>query len=165
MRGFKDALAFDACSFTLRQDPQPQRRIANAAAARRANLAPFTALALLLLGFFSVATCVLAGQAAGRSGPAASVDPLIGTGKGPGGSINLFPGPTTSFGMAGFQNGSWAAYPFSYCEKFDDYISRRHSWNPYSVLLHLRSTVYFHNQPDGFIAALPAQPRRSAQAA
>lgn len=32
--------------------------------------------------------------------PAADVDPLIGTGKGPGGSINLFPGPSTPFGMA-----------------------------------------------------------------
>jgi predicted alpha-1,2-mannosidase len=31
--------------------------------------------------------------------PAATVDPLIGTGKGPGGSINLFPGPSTPFGM------------------------------------------------------------------
>ncbi len=32
-------------------------------------------------------------------GPAASVHPLIGTGTGPGGSINLFPGPATPFGM------------------------------------------------------------------
>ncbi|HTU33921.1 MAG TPA: GH92 family glycosyl hydrolase [Candidatus Acidoferrum sp.] len=31
--------------------------------------------------------------------PAADVDPLIGTGKGPGSSINLFPGPSTPFGM------------------------------------------------------------------
>ncbi|HTW46746.1 MAG TPA: GH92 family glycosyl hydrolase, partial [Acidobacteriaceae bacterium] len=31
--------------------------------------------------------------------PAASVNPLIGTGAGPGGGINLFPGATTPFGM------------------------------------------------------------------
>lgn len=33
------------------------------------------------------------------SGPAASVDPLIGTGFGPGDGVNLFPGATTPFGM------------------------------------------------------------------
>lgn len=32
-------------------------------------------------------------------GPAADVDPLIGTGKGPGGGVNLFPGPSMPFGM------------------------------------------------------------------
>lgn len=34
-----------------------------------------------------------------KEGPAADVDPLIGTGKGPGGGVNLFPGPSTPFGM------------------------------------------------------------------
>ncbi|HEV2326725.1 MAG TPA: hypothetical protein VGS10_22490, partial [Terracidiphilus sp.] len=38
-------------------------------------------------------------QAPDVSGPAASVNPLIGTGRGPGDSINLFPGATTPFGM------------------------------------------------------------------
>ncbi len=74
--------------------------MASAAAESRSSLARATTLAILLLGFFSASTFVLAGQAAGRSGPAASVDPLIGTGQGPGGSINLFPGPTMPFGMA-----------------------------------------------------------------
>ncbi len=35
----------------------------------------------------------------GPAGPAASVNPLIGTGTGPGGPGNLFPGPTVPFGM------------------------------------------------------------------
>jgi predicted alpha-1,2-mannosidase len=38
-------------------------------------------------------------QAPAVSGPAASVNPIIGTGFGPGGGINLFPGATTPFGM------------------------------------------------------------------
>lgn len=33
------------------------------------------------------------------SGPAAGVNPLIGTGRGPGGGINLFPGAAMPFGM------------------------------------------------------------------
>ncbi len=48
----------------------------------------------LLLG-----TCAGLAQGAAPAGPAASVNPLIGTGNGPGGGINLFPGATTPFGM------------------------------------------------------------------
>ncbi|MGH9605050.1 MAG: GH92 family glycosyl hydrolase [Terracidiphilus sp.] len=42
--------------------------------------------------------CAIMAQPA-TSGPAASVNPLIGTGTGPGDTINLFPGATTPFGM------------------------------------------------------------------
>lgn len=38
-------------------------------------------------------------QTSSAPSPAASVNPLIGTGDGPGGGINLFPGGTTPFGM------------------------------------------------------------------
>ncbi|MGA8940230.1 MAG: GH92 family glycosyl hydrolase [Acidobacteriaceae bacterium] len=38
-------------------------------------------------------------QNSGATDPVASVNPLIGTGAGPGGGINLFPGVTTPFGM------------------------------------------------------------------
>ncbi|MGB7264387.1 MAG: GH92 family glycosyl hydrolase, partial [Terracidiphilus sp.] len=49
--------------------------------------------ALLLFAAASLA------QPSATSGPAASVNPIIGTGDGPGGGINLFPGPAMPFGM------------------------------------------------------------------
>ncbi len=49
-----------------------------------------------LLVVFALAAGSLAAQ---HASPVSSVDPFIGTGTGPGGSINLFPGPTTPFGM------------------------------------------------------------------
>ncbi|MGH9590973.1 MAG: hypothetical protein ACRD25_11300, partial [Terracidiphilus sp.] len=54
--------------------------------------------AALVCVFFPVGFQARA-QSAAASGPAASVNPLIGTGRGPGDSINLFPGATTPFGM------------------------------------------------------------------
>ncbi len=54
-----------------------------------------TTLLILLVGFFSVT----ANLAAGQGGPAASVDPLIGTESGIGLSQNMFPGPSLPFGM------------------------------------------------------------------
>ncbi len=51
------------------------------------------------LGLFSLTACVLLAQNAAPAGPVASVNPLIGTGTGPGDTINLFPGPTMPFGM------------------------------------------------------------------
>ena len=53
----------------------------------------------VVLGFAALAVCVALAQSSPVSGPAASVNPLIGTGRGPGDSINLFPGATTPFGM------------------------------------------------------------------
>lgn len=41
----------------------------------------------------------LGGQAQESAAPVAAVDPFIGTGEGPGGPVNLFPGATTPFGM------------------------------------------------------------------
>ena len=66
---------------------------------RRLHFAWVITLALLLLGFLSATRVAVAGQAGAGSGPASSVDPIIGTGKGPGGNQNLIPGPAMPFGM------------------------------------------------------------------
>lgn len=58
-------------------------------------LARWTSLVALLMLTAWVATA----QSSAGTGPAASVNPLIGTGAGPGGGVNLFPGATTPFGM------------------------------------------------------------------
>ncbi len=55
-------------------------------------------LPCLLLGLSLVASPSIA-QPSQAAGPAASVNPLIGTGRGPGGGNNLFPGPSLPFGM------------------------------------------------------------------
>jgi predicted alpha-1,2-mannosidase len=47
----------------------------------------------------AVALLVSVTSAVAASGPASTVNPLIGTGTGPGDSINLFPGPSMPFGM------------------------------------------------------------------
>jgi len=60
-----------------------------------AILARWTAL-LALLAF---ALCTARAQSSAVTGLAASVNPLIGTGFGPGDGVNLFPGATTPFGM------------------------------------------------------------------
>jgi putative alpha-1,2-mannosidase len=52
-----------------------------------------------LLGVLTLFSCALVAQNSTDSGPVANVDPFIGTGGGPGGTINLFPGPTMPFGM------------------------------------------------------------------
>src|SRR5579875_89877 len=54
---------------------------------------------VLGLTLISLAACGLIAQAPSPKGPAASVDPFIGTGHGPGGPVDLFPGATTPFGM------------------------------------------------------------------
>jgi predicted alpha-1,2-mannosidase len=46
-----------------------------------------------------LATGTAVAQNSAETGPAASVNPIIGTGDGPGGGINLFPGAATPFGM------------------------------------------------------------------
>jgi len=56
-------------------------------------------LVISLIAFANLFTADAHAQAGGTAGPAASVNPLIGTGDGPGGSINLFPGATLPFGM------------------------------------------------------------------
>ena len=50
-------------------------------------------------GILSLVMVVLAAKSAAASKPVTSVNPLIGTGRGPGGGINLFPGPALPFGM------------------------------------------------------------------
>ena len=57
------------------------------------------ARALALVGLLLVTAGVLAAQSAPTAGHAGQVDPLIGTGFGPGGGQNLFPGPVMPFGM------------------------------------------------------------------
>lgn len=57
------------------------------------------ALTILLLSILSLPSAALARSAAAKQGPAASVLPFVGTGKGPGGNQNLFPGASMPFGM------------------------------------------------------------------
>lgn len=64
--------------------------------ARRKNSISFVISLAALLAFAVVAAPHANAQAAD---PAANVDPLIGTGSGPGDGNNLFPGATTPFGM------------------------------------------------------------------
>ncbi len=59
----------------------------------------FAMLAMILLGFMSMMTGGLVAQDKSATDPAASVNPLIDTGRGPGGGINLFPGAALPFGM------------------------------------------------------------------
>ncbi len=52
-----------------------------------------------LLALLTLTTCMSKAQSSAAVEPAGSVNPLIGTGAGPGGGVNLFPGATTPFGM------------------------------------------------------------------
>ena len=54
---------------------------------------------MALLALLALALCTARAQSSALTGPAANVDPLIGTGFGPGDGVNLFPGATTPFGM------------------------------------------------------------------
>jgi putative alpha-1,2-mannosidase len=60
-------------------------------------LRPFCSAALL--GLLCFCLHALPAQTAPAAGPAASVNPFIGTGEGPGGGVNLFPGAAVPFGM------------------------------------------------------------------
>lgn len=64
-------------------------------AERLGNLSRWTMLVALLI----LTVCAALAQSSGTEGPAASVNPLIGTGGDPDDGINLFPGATTPFGM------------------------------------------------------------------
>ena len=55
--------------------------------------------AVFVFGLLAMIATPLVAQDATGGGPAASVNPLIDTGRGPGGGINLFPGATLPFGM------------------------------------------------------------------
>jgi predicted alpha-1,2-mannosidase len=54
---------------------------------------------IVFAAFFALLPLGSPAQSTVTAGPVASVNPLIGTGRGPGGGINLFPGATTPFGM------------------------------------------------------------------
>lgn len=58
---------------------------------------PSAGLAALAAASLLVSAAVA--QSSGAASPVSSVNPLIGTGTGPGDTINLFPGPTLPFGM------------------------------------------------------------------
>ncbi|MGA7156147.1 MAG: GH92 family glycosyl hydrolase [Acidobacteriaceae bacterium] len=74
----------------IRSKPAPRNRKPKAISnSIRRHIAACAAL-LALTGYAIAQT---------TTDPAASVDPIIGTGAGPGGGINLFPGATTPFGM------------------------------------------------------------------
>ena len=64
-----------------------------------ANLLRVAMRAMIMLGFLSFLTGRLAAQNTGATGLSVSVNPLIGTDRGPDGNINLFPGATVPFGM------------------------------------------------------------------
>jgi predicted alpha-1,2-mannosidase len=55
--------------------------------------------AVASLVLFSLLPCFAAAQNGAAAAPVDSVNPIIGTGTGPGDSINLFPGPSLPFGM------------------------------------------------------------------
>ncbi len=64
---------------------------------------------------------------ASSSGPAASVDPILGTGAGPGGGINLFPGATTPFGMVQLSPDTEEhGYGYHYADPFIGGFSMTH---------------------------------------
>ena len=65
----------------------------------KTNFLKLDILAMVLFGFLSMMTGGLAAQSTLATAPAASVNPLIDTGRGPGGGINLFPGAALPFGM------------------------------------------------------------------
>lgn len=70
--------------------------------------------------------CLLRGQVSVINGPAANVDPFIGTGRGPGGPVNLFPGATTPFGMVQISPDT-EDHGFGY--HYDQYTIRGFSMN------------------------------------
>ncbi len=73
-------------------------RTSAAAIAGTGNFRWGVILVALLLGFFAAYRSTFASRAVVRK-PASSVDPFIGTGKGPGGNENLYPGAVVPFGM------------------------------------------------------------------
>ncbi len=54
---------------------------------------------MVFAALLTLIVCTAPAQSSGGEGPAASVDPLIGTGSDPDDGIDLFPGATTPFGM------------------------------------------------------------------
>jgi len=66
-----------------------------------------------------------------RGSPAADVLPLVGTGKGPGGSINLFPGPSMPFGMVQLSPDTEGnGYGYHYYDKDIQGFSMTHMSGP-----------------------------------
>ena len=63
------------------------------------NVVWVAARALMLLGALLMTTDMVVGQDAQVAGPASEVNPFIGTGQGPGGGENMFPGASLPFGM------------------------------------------------------------------
>jgi predicted alpha-1,2-mannosidase len=77
---------------------QPSSRSTPCLGSNRGSVAGCVKHLWALLALLSLAAFVVRAQAP-ASDPAAEVHPLIGTGSGPGGGINLFPGATLPFGM------------------------------------------------------------------
>ena len=77
------------CTQSIRRDLDRQGCFFSASAIVRRLAVITMALSFLMLGSSAMAA----------SAPAAVVNPFIGTGTGPGDSINLFPGPSVPFGM------------------------------------------------------------------
>ena len=66
---------------------------------RDSGLTAYSTLAVAVSGLLLACLPCLPAQSAQAAGPAAGVNPLIGTGAGPGGGINLYPGAAMPFGM------------------------------------------------------------------
>ncbi len=81
-----------------------------------------------------LASALCLGAAAPRTAaasPAAEVDPFIGTGTGPGGSINLFPGPSLPFGMVQLSPDTEArGYGYHYADPDIQGFSMTHMSGP-----------------------------------
>lgn len=94
--------------------------------ANKNRFACFAARFAVLFAVLPWVICLLRGQVSVTNGPAANVDPLIGTGRGPGGPVNLFPGATTPFGMVQLSPDT-EDHGFGY--HYDQYTIRGFSMN------------------------------------
>ena len=95
----------------------------------------FVLPAIALIGFLSVTMGMLEAQNTGATGLSASVNPLIGTGHGPGnrinGGINLFPGATLPFGMVQLSPDTESSgYGYHYYQKEIQGFSMTHMSGP-----------------------------------
>ena len=92
------------------------------------------ALAAALFAVLLASTLCLGAAAPGGAAavpPAAAVDPFLGTGTGPGGTINLFPGPSLPFGMVQLSPDTEArGYGYHYAEPDIQGFSMTHMSGP-----------------------------------
>lgn len=106
-------------------------RVLGATAVGRSKFLWTVLCAALAIGCFSFSSCTSTKKPAPRILPATSVDPIIGTGKGPGGSQNLFPGATMPFGMVQLSPDTEShGYGYHYYQKYIQGFSMTHMSGP-----------------------------------